>query len=366
MKNKESPLVAGIDRIYNGEYYKDTELDFLIKENIPNNSLALPAALSVADISEDNEIIGSDFREALRAFANESSSDQHSQLVAPISVNRSCHFAGLHIKRNADKSFTATYVDPLGAGPKPTYKLANTTITQKSNEDESAGLLGLLNKTSQYFGLTESKDAENLRISLNQVLPQSSIPFHIINALELELGIAPQEIVLTTTKIQHPSNNHCSAFTAEILTSLANESISISENRIAIGDDRKQIPDLDQNSSDKVGKSLRKSQAEALEDFFDLPKKSKEALSNDSVRKVKNTHSQTSGLKVGRILKIFTVVAASVEVAEAQGSGRFPTQSPSSSATTGAPTYSPSLVTGAPTLLQLYTPEHQLIIQVQL
>jgi hypothetical protein len=370
MKNKE-PLLAAISRISNSEYYADDELNFLIKENIPNDSLALPAALSVVDISEENEIIASNFREALRAFANEAPSDQHQQLVAPISVNKSLHFAGLHIKRNADNSFKATYIDPLGAEPKPPYKLANTTIIKKSNEDESAGLFGLLNQASQYFGLAESTEAENLRISLNQVLPHSSIPFHIINALELELGIAPQDIALTTTKIQHPSNNHCGAFTAEILTSLANQSISISENRLTIGDDRKQISDLDQDSSDAVGKVFRENQAEALKEFFDISKKPEKTSSKNSLKKEKNTNSQAikkstafnfQPSKIGLgllLLSSFSELTDSQGVPPPPSKSTAPTPTPSSSLVTKTPTNSPSYSPSAAPSILTSTPSQK-------
>ncbi len=357
MKSKDKKsLLSAINRINNNEYYADDELDFLIKENVSNDCTTLPTSLSVVDLSKDNEIESSNFREALREFA----AGQNTQLVAPISVNKSLHFAGLHIKRNEDDSFTATYVDPLGAGLKPAFKLANTTILK--DPAETKGLFGFINQVTQYLGLSESEDAENFRISLKNPLPHSSIPFHIINALELELGIAPQDINLTTTKIQHPTNSHCGAFTTEILTSLANNFLSVSEGRLTISEDKKQISDLDQEASDYVGKTFRQNQAQVLGEFLSLPKQPKEYSSTTKQQTSKpskvspvNIGSGGVNTKIGLGLLLFSTLP-SLTTAQNIGRSKPPTSSPSFSPslppslfpslfpTTIAPSYYPSVI----------------------
>ncbi|MBP7710470.1 MAG: hypothetical protein KA100_05315, partial [Rickettsiales bacterium] len=292
MKNLKEKALAKLKRIENGEFYADDELDFLIEKNIPKEALVLPAALSVVELpqnetlEEDSIILEeegaekiSHFREALRRFASEEAGpEQHKQLLAPISVNNSLHFAGLHVKRNDDnKTYTATYVDPIGTSAKPTYRLATTTISKKPRSsdpfadiaEESSSLFtfkGLFNATNKFLGLSRTDAEEEALISLQIPLPHSSIPFHIINALELELGIAPQEIILTSNKIQHPSNGHCGAFTAEILTSLATGAISVSETDLVI--DGKRISDLDADQSKNLGSSLRENHAEFIKEYY--------------------------------------------------------------------------------------------------
>ena len=245
-------------RIRDQDYYADDEINLLIASRIQPNAVLVPSSVTVAPTSSYDIPERTNFYEALASFRDQSEADQ---LVSPINLNN--HFAGLHIARDENGKFQATYVDPMG-----TSQRAKGPI--ESIIDSGWGFV------SNLFGI---QNDDSVTRDILGPLPHSSIPRHIIDALESELGITAQEIVITNNRLQHSNyvesnvpnlrnatNNHCGAFTTEILVSLANERMKVSNNRLIENSESGfiDVADHSESQSEETGLKLRWRHAEIL------------------------------------------------------------------------------------------------------
>lgn len=274
------------------DLYADDELNLIIENQLPQNTSFIPAALSSAtgreienDKSEEFETAANSetptpFHQALSSFRNSG----QNQLVAPIHNNN--HFTGLHVTRNSNNSFHATYINPIGA-----------------SQVEPTRLESGINFIANWFGL--GKPATKFQ----EEIFGREIPPHIIDALRTELGIQPTEITITRNRLQHSiydnrlsqvlglriaTNNHCGAFTAETLVALAHGEMAVSGNRLTERNpenptDFRDVPDHTQSLSQLTGFFLRQHHAQILREI--LPEQAAQ-IDADEAREIEQKKSK--------------------------------------------------------------------------
>ncbi len=142
------------------------------------------------------------------------------------------HFTGLYVTKNEEGSFGAFYIDPTGEG--------RVTDIPKYIMDKLEAL---------------SIDRDNIGLTTNKIqhCTESSVDEIVIDGVKLFLKTDGS-----------PTNVHCGAFIADILSGLITGEKSIQNGRIKSKTESgeegawQDLPDLDQTESDKEGKRIRR------------------------------------------------------------------------------------------------------------
>ncbi len=298
-----------------------------------------------------------EFKKTLSLFK---SNKDKSQLISPIVIDNS-RYCGLHISRDKDGKFVATYIDPLGANPE---KTADTT--------------GLFQSALKTLGLIREEPKILKADQISKLT--SSIPEYLVEALQSELGISPQDIILTTNELQNSSINESLArkgiivktptvqnsgpIITEILNQITAGNISVDGQKLILTDSRKAIRTTGKEESLGLSESIkanhfeliRETETQVVENLSPSKNKPKKA------KREKNEYIGVGGAKIAK-LTLSTILLSNIPTLFAQQSRTrvptlIPTNAPSLAPTRNPTTTQPTLhpITDSPTPTPSFSP----------
>ncbi len=287
-----SQIIASSQRIASNSPYQDGEVEFLIKKNLPQNAEILPIQFTSDAAQQQN------LEKALAGFATKDS--PHQQLFLPINLGNNCYSLA-HITKDNNNQPQVSYFDPVGVNT-PHNKLE--PFTQE------------------------------------QALKYSSIPTHLVAALEQGLKISPDQINITTNRIQasffneddqnkrYTYSNDGGAIVIDSAIALAKGNLKISGNKGEIAGlhaktaegEFQPVRNFDVQQSEELARNCRKNHLSELQDCLkkDFPHHADENdLSQKKAEKNKDTKSTSTGVKLPYGALFITSLLASIGSAAA-------------------------------------------------
>ena len=230
----------GADRIASHDFYHASDIDILLENRLPKDSGLIPAELSDprhAKLLEEIFKGLADPRSVKKELESRGlTAPDYKQVVFPVFLENG-HVAGIHISEDRK----VTYFDPIGL---------NSDITTKTFTD----------------------------------LERSSIPSHIVEALEAGYDISRNDIAITTNKIQGTFIDEegqsrfygadSGALTSHVLTEIAYGNIKVAnidgkaELTEKFGDEFYRIDDLDPLNAEKFTIDRRKADLAEFKEIF--------------------------------------------------------------------------------------------------
>jgi len=229
----------GADRIASHDFYHASDIDILLENRLPKDSGLIPAELSDPRHAKLLEEIFKGLADPRSVKAELESrgltAPDYKQVVFPVFLENG-HVAGIHISEDRK----VTYFDPIGL---------NSDITTETFTD----------------------------------LERSSIPSHIVEALEAGYGISRDDIAITTNKIQgtfikdgqsRSYGADSGALTSHVLTEIAYGNIKVAnidgaaELTEKFGDEFHPIGDLEPLDAEKFTIERRKADLAEFKEIF--------------------------------------------------------------------------------------------------
>lgn len=284
--------IESSQRIVNGDTYQNDEVEFLIKKNLPKNAELLPADLT-SDPAHHKYL-----ENVLAGFANADSPYQ--QLFLPTNLGNGS-YSLMHLTKDENNRPQVSYFDPVGVNT-PYNKLE--PITQE------------------------------------QALRYSSIPGHLVAAVEKGLKISKDEIAITTNRLQYSffnaddenkryNSNEGGAIVVDTAIELAKGTLKVAGNKGEIAglatktaDGKFQpVANIAPEQMSELAHNCRKSHLSELKNFLnqEVPNRAAEISSfhEPEIKKERANKPVTSGIALPYSALFITSLLASAGVASA-------------------------------------------------